>query len=439
MKRTLKTLMMTVLILSTFLTTVMALDVWEIRFSGEVSPSQAQWLADAYTEAENNQADAVYLIINTLGGRVDSALEMSRTISSMDTIVLVDGGAISAGALMALSGSEMYMTNGSTIGGAEPQVGGERADEKTVSVWSAELASQAEKNGRDPVIARAMADDSIVIEGLVEEGKLLTLTAEEALKNGMTDGLYRSDLDLQLDKELNIIGSTGKSTLNYVTDFLTSAAVSTILLMIGIAGILIELFTPGFGIPGGIGIGALALYFGGGLLAGISGWEAVLLFIIGLALLLVEVFIIPGFGIAGVLGLAALFGSIFLSTPDPATAIRSLVIAIIGAAILIFVVFRFTPGRKVFSRLVLNMEETPDKGYVAAKPGLKDLMGSTGIAKTTLRPAGTAEFNDVLVDVVTSGEFIREGSQLVVTNVEGMRVIVKEVKGVEVSADSEHI
>ncbi|NCC77982.1 MAG: nodulation protein NfeD [Clostridia bacterium] len=435
MKRVLKTMIMTVLMFSMFLTTVMAMDVWEIRFNGEVSPSQSRWLANAYQEAEENQADAVYLILDTLGGRVDSALEMSKTISSMDTIVLVDGGAISAGALMALSGSEMYMTAGSTIGGAEPQIGGERADEKTVSVWSAELASQAEKNGRDPLIARAMADDTIVIEGLVEEGKLLTLTAEEALKYEMTDGVYRSDLDLRADKNLNIIGSTGKTTINYVTDFLTTAAVSTILLMIGIAGILIELFTPGFGIPGGIGIAALGLYFGGGILAGISGWEAALLFIIGLALLLVEVFIIPGFGIAGVLGLAALFGSIFLSTPDPSTAVQSLVIAIIGAAVLIFIVFRFTPGRKVFKRLVLDMEETPEKGYVAAKQGLVSLIGMQGIAKTTLRPSGTAEFDDAFVDVVTSGEYIEEGTPIVVTNVEGMRVIVKQTKGVDVGAD----
>ena len=435
MKRVLKTMIMTVLMFSMFLTTVMAMDVWEIRFNGEVSPSQSRWLANAYQEAEENQADAVYLILDTLGGRVDSALEMSKTISSMDTIVLVDGGAISAGALMALSGSEMYMTAGSTIGGAEPQIGGERADEKTVSVWSAELASQAEKNGRDPLIARAMADDTIVIEGLVEEGKLLTLTAEEALKYEMTDGVYRSDLDLRADKNLNIIGSTGKTTINYVTDFLTTAAVSTILLMIGIAGILIELFTPGFGIPGSIGIAALGLYFGGGILAGISGWEAALLFIIGLALLLVEVFIIPGFGIAGVLGLAALFGSIFLSTPDPSTAVQSLVIAIIGAAVLIFIVFRFTPGRKVFKRLVLDMEETPEKGYVAAKQGLVSLIGMQGIAKTTLRPSGTAEFDDAFVDVVTSGEYIEEGTPIVVTNVEGMRVIVKQTKGVDVGAD----
>jgi membrane-bound serine protease (ClpP class) len=435
MKRVLKTMIMTVLMFSMFLTTVMAMDVWEVRFNGEVSPSQSRWLANAYQEAEENQADAVYLILDTLGGRVDSALEMSKTISSMDTIVLVDGGAISAGALMALSGSEMYMTAGSTIGGAEPQIGGERADEKTVSVWSAELASQAEKNGRDPLIARAMADDTIVIEGLVEEGKLLTLTAEEALKYEMTDGVYRSDLDLRADKNLNIIGSTGKTTINYLTDFLTTAAVSTILLMIGIAGILIELFTPGFGIPGGIGIAALGLYFGGGILAGISGWEAALLFIIGLALLLVEVFIIPGFGIAGVLGLAALFGSIFLSTPDPSTAVQSLVIAIIGAAVLIFIVFRFTPGRKVFKRLVLDMEETPEKGYVAAKQGLVSLIGKQGIAKTTLRPSGTAEFDDAFVDVVTSGEYIEEGTPIVVTNVEGMRVIVKQTKGVDVGAD----
>jgi membrane-bound serine protease (ClpP class) len=205
--------------------------------------------------------------------------------------------------------------------------------------------------------------------------------------------------------------------------------------MIGIAGILIELFTPGFGIPGGIGIAALGLYFGGGILAGISGWEAALLFIIGLALLLVEVFIIPGFGIAGVLGLAALFGSIFLSTPDPSTAVQSLVIAIIGAAVLIFIVFRFTPGRKVFKRLVLDMEETPEKGYVAAKQGLVSLIGMQGIAKTTLRPSGTAEFDDAFVDVVTSGEYIEEGTPIVVTNVEGMRVIVKQTKGVDVGAD----
>jgi len=432
-------MIMTLLLMSMFVTSVMALDVWEVRFNGEVSPSQSVWLRNAYDEAKANDADAVYLVINTLGGRVDSALEMSDTISSMDTIVLIDGGAISAGALMAFSGSEMYMTSGSTLGGAEPQVGGERADEKTVSVWSAELASQAEKNGRDPEIARAMADDTIAIEGLVEEGKLLTLTAEEALKNGMTDGVYRSELDFTLEKDFNVIGSSGKTTINYVTDFLTSSVISTILLMLGIAGVLIELFTPGFGIPGAIGITALGLYFGGGILAGISGWEAALLFIVGLALLLVEVFILPGFGIAGVLGLAALFGSIFLSTPDPATAIKSLVIAIIGAAILIFVVFRFTPGRRVFNRLVLNMGEAPELGYVAAKPGLKELMGKTGVAKTTLRPSGTAEFDGTSADVVTSGEFIPEGTSIIVINVEGMRVIVKEHKGADAFGRKEHL
>lgn len=435
MRRIWKTLIMTLVLFSMLVTPAMAMDVWEINFQGEVSPSQARWLEQAYEEAREADAEAVYLIINTLGGRVDSALEMANTISSMETIVLVDGGAISAGALLALSGSEMYMTGGSTIGGAEPQVGGTRADEKTVSVWSAELASQAEKNGRNPEIARAMADDSIAIEGLVEAGKLLTLTAQEALDNGMTDGVYASAPEFLTDKGLTIVGTSQKSTLNYLTDFLTSTVGSTLLLTIGMAGLIIEFFTPGFGVPGGIGLLALSLYFGGSMLAGISGWEAALLFIGGLALLLVEVFILPGFGITGILGLVAIFGSIFLSTPDPTFAVQSLVIALLSSIALLIIVFRFTPGRRVFNRLILHMGETPERGYVAAKAGLKEYIGRTGVAKTTLRPSGTMEIDGELVDVVSSGEFIPAGTTLIVVNVEGMRVIVKEKqKGDEVNA-----
>ena len=428
MKRILKTLVMTAILFSMTLTSVFAMDVWEVRYNGEVSPSQATWLENAYEEAKENNAEAVYLIIDILGGRVDSALKMSKTISSMDTIVLVDGGAISAGALMALSGSEMYMTEGSTIGGAEPQIDGERANEKTVSVWSAELASQAEKNGRDPQIARSMADDTIAIEGIVEKGKLLTMTAEEAKANGMTDGVYRSSVDFEMEKGFTIIGSTGKTTIDFLTDLLTSAVVSTLLLTLGIAGVLIEIFTPGFGLPGGIGIVALGLYFGGGILSGVSGWEAVLLFIVGLGLLIAEVFVIPGFGIAGVLGIAALFGSIFLSTPNPQTAVQSLVIAIIGSAVLIFVVLRFTPGRKVFQRLILHTDESAELGYTSADPALKALIGRVGISKTTLRPSGTADLDGQFVDVVTSGEFIPAGTPIIVINVEGMRVVVRKVE-----------
>ncbi len=428
MKKIIRTLVMTMILFSMTLTSVLALDVWEVRFNGEVSPSQSIWLENAYEEAKANNADAVYLILDTLGGRVDSALKMSKTISSMDTIVLVDGGAISAGALMALSGKEMYLTKGSTIGGAEPQINGERANEKTVSVWSAELASQAEKNGRDPLIARSMADDTIAIEGLVEKGKLLTMTAEEAKSNGMTDGVYDSSEALVLDKGLNIIGATGKSTMNAITDLLTSTVISTLLLTLGIAGVLIEIFTPGFGLPGGIGLLALSLYFGGGILAGVTGWEAVLLFIVGLGLLIAEVFVIPGFGIAGILGIAALFGSIFLSTPNPQVALQSLVIAIIGSSILIFIVFRFTPGRKVFQRLVLNTEGSTELGYTSSDPALKSLIGLVGIAKTTLRPSGKAEIEGQFVDVVTSGEFIPERTPIIVINVHGARVIVRQVE-----------
>ncbi|MBR0574905.1 ATP-dependent Clp protease proteolytic subunit [Proteiniclasticum sp. BAD-10] len=422
-------LMATLLLASSFaLTPVMALDVWEVRFSGEVSPSQSLWLKEAYASAEKAGAEAVYLVLDTLGGRVDSALEMADTISSMDTIVLVNGRAISAGALLALSGSEMYMTEGSTLGGAEPQLGGVRADEKTVSVWAAALAAQAEKNGRDPQIARAMADESIAIPGVVEAGKLLTLTADEADKLGMTDGVYRSMIHFEQAKGFTVIGSSGKTTLNRVTDFLTSSGVSTILLMLGLAGLLIEFFTPGFGIPGILGLLCLGLYFGGGILAGVTGWEAVLLFLLGLVLLLIEIFLIPGFGITGITGLAAMFGSIFLSTPDPATAVKSLVIAMIGSIVLLVIVFRFTPGRRVFTRLILQHRGTTENGYIAVTPDLERHVGKIGVAKTTLRPSGTMTVEGEDIDVISAGEFIPAGTPIQVTKVEGMRVFVKIIE-----------
>ncbi len=405
-----------------------ALDVWEIHFRGEVSPSQARWLADAYDDAREAGAEAVYLLIDTPGGRLDSALQMAGTIKSKETIVLVDGGAISAGALLALAADEMYMAQGSTIGAAEPQIGGERADEKTVSFWSAELAAEAEKNGRDAQIARAMADDTIAIEGLVEEGRLLTLTAQEALENGMTDGVFRNAFEFEQEMNFNVLGSSGKTTRDLLADFLTSALISTLLLTIGIAGIMIEIFSPGFGFPGAIGLSALGLYFGGSVLAGISGWEAVLLFLVGLVLLLVEVFVLPGFGVAGIIGFIAIFGSVFIATPDPATAVQSVVIALVAAVVLVVVLFKFMPGRSLWSRLVLQMGETPDRGYVAAKAGLNEYLGKTGVAKSTLRPSGTADIDGRYVDVVTSGDFIAQGARVEVIDVEGMRVVVREIK-----------
>ena len=336
----------------------LATDVWEVEFEGEVTPSQATWVAGIYEEALEQGVDTILMVLDTPGGRIDSALEIGQTMDAVNTIVLVNGGAISAGSFMALAADEYYMLEGSTIGAAEPRIGREKADEKTVSYWSAQLAAMAEKNGRDPLIARAMADEDIAIENLVEEGKLLTLTAKEAELLEMTDGVYSTRLEFLADRELTIVRSVEKDASEILADLLTSSVVSTILLMVGLAGIFIEIFTPGFGVPGAIGFISLGLYFGGSMLAGLSGWEAVFLFLLGLVLIFAEVFVIPGFGIAGIGGFIAIFASIFVAAPDATTAIQSIVIALIGAIVIIVLLIRVLPTRHAFSRLILRSTAT---------------------------------------------------------------------------------
>ncbi len=406
----------------------LAMDVWEIEFRGEVTPSQVSWMEDAYAEALEQDVQAILVTLDTPGGRIDSALEIGQLFSTIPTIVLVDGGAISAGSFMALSADQFFMLEGTTIGAAEPRLGTEKADEKTVSFWSAQLAAMAERNDRDPLLARAMADEDMEIEGVVEKGKLLTLTAQEALSLDMTDGVYSSMELFLVDQDIQIVNTVTKGTADFFADFLTSSIVSSALLMIGLAGILIEIFTPGFGLPGAVGLGSLALYFGGSMMAGLSGWEAVLLFLLGLILIIVEVFFIPGFGVAGIGGFVAIFASIFVAAPDASTAVQSIVLALTGSIIIVVLLVRVLPTRKAFSKLMLKKETSTESGYIAIPDHLGDLKGKTGVAVSHMRPAGTVRIDGTLVDALTRGNYIKEYTPIVVREVIGGRIFVEEIK-----------
>lgn len=405
-----------------------AQEAWQLSFTGEVTPSQVTWLENAYEEAEEAGVSTMLMVLDTPGGRIDSALEIAKIIQSRPTIILVEGGAISAGAYMALSADRYYMLEGTTIGAAEPRLGNEVADEKTVSFWSGQLATMAEKNGRNPSYARAMADKDLVIEGYSEKGKLLTLTAREALELEMTDGVYADKASFLADQDIQVVRSLEKDTMTRLADFLTSSVVSTLLLTLGLAGIVLELFVPGFGLPGIVGLSSLALYFGGSILAGISGWEAALLFIVGLILIAVEVFFIPGFGVAGVGGFIAIFASVFVATPDPTTAIRTIVIALLASVVLIILLARILPTRRYFSKIILRKETDTDSGYVSFSSEMNALKGKSGKAYTALRPSGTARIEEAFVDVITQGEYIKQDAEITVVDVVGGRVIVEEKK-----------
>jgi len=411
--------------------------VYVIPIEGMIDRGLRNFVERVYQQASELGVKSIILEIDTPGGLVSEAVQIKKIIdrSTVPTIAYVTGGAISAGALVALTSPKLVMAPGTTIGAAEPRVGEEKADEKTVSYWAGELASSAEQNGRDPEVARAMADADVAIEGLKDKGKLLTLTAKQAEEYRMIDGICPTRVEVLKYYNLSEaeVVEQHPSLSEQVTRWVTNPYVSSVLLMIGITGVIVEIFTAGFGLAGIIGALALALYFGGSILAGFSGWGALFLFLIGLILLALEIFVLPGFGVAGISGLAALIASVFMAAPSTEQALISLTLALLGTIILVALSVKFLPTRKVWHRLTLGTKLESSSGYVASSPTYRDLEGKCGQTLTSLRPAGVAEFDGRRVDVVTEGDFIQADEPVKVIKVVGNKVVVTALKEKEQS------
>lgn len=403
--------------------------VYVAPVTGVIDGGTYAFLERVYEEAEKEDKGIVLLEIDTPGGYIVYAQKIRDLIehSTVKTIAFVDNNALSAGALIALISDELVMSPGATMGAAEPRIGNEKADPKIVSAWSKELKTAAELNGKNGDIAMAMADAKIEIEGLVGKGELLTLTAKEALEYELADAILanRREVLEQFGLQNAEIVEETPGAFEGIASWVSNPYISAILLTIGIAGLVIEIFTIGFGIPGGIGLIALGIYFFGSMFAGLSGYEAILLFVLGIILLVAEIFFIPGFGLAGIGGLIALILGVVMAAPSVEQAVTSLVAAIIGTVILLFLSIKFLPTRRVWSRLILSDKQEKDK-YIAPTNTLVELIGASGETLTPLRPAGTAKINGKRIDVVTSGEFISKGTKIKFIKVEGPRVIVEE-------------
>ena len=408
---------------------------------GEIDLGLSPYLSRVVSDAEKDNAEAIIFKINTFGGRVDAATQIKDAIIGTDllTIAFINNRAISAGALIALSCKKIIMVPGSSIGAATVvDQTGEKVGEKYQSYMRSEMRSTAEKNDRPVNIAEGMVDERIVIPGLVDSTQLVTLTSEEALKYGIADTLLEHIDDVYAlynlqDAEIIYQKSNWAEE---VVRFLNNGIISSILIMIGIFGLMAEIKSPGWGLPGTAGIIALALFFGSAYILQLASIIEILMFVVGLGLILLEVFVIPGFGVAGISGLSLIIVSLFLSMlgADPfldfnaiSMAIIRLTIGLVAALILIFLVARFLPKSNFFKKFVLSEEEKADAGYTS-RSNLSELLGTEGVALTTLRPAGTADFSGRRVDVVADSEYIENGKPIVVTEVEGMRVVVREKK-----------
>ena len=388
---------------------------------GAIDAGLARYVARVVREATAVGAAVVFRIDST-GGLVDAALQIRDTIlrASVPTVAFVEGRAWSAAALIAMAADHLAMAPGSSIGAAEPIP----LTAKTLSAVRAEFEATAEAQGRDSLLAAAMVDASIAIPGVVDAGQLLSMTAGVALERGFADA-GAAGIGSAVDSA-GMAGATlveaPQTSAEKLARLVTHPAVAPVLLTVALVSLVIEVFSAGFGAAGIVGLIALGLFFGGHLIAGVGGWEVTALFILGVVLLLVEGFV-PGFGIFGVGGLVAMIASVYLASRSSTDALRSLVVAIVASTALSILMIRVGMRRGWFARLTLAQSLRTDQGFVAREQRV-DLMGRTGTAVTSLRPAGTARFDDVLLDVVSEGMFIGAGTTVTVIRVEGPRVVV---------------
>lgn len=416
--------------------------VYVAPIEGIIDLGLAPFVKRVLDEAGKAGAVAVVLEINTFGGRVDAAVQIRDALidSPVRTIAFINKRAISAGALIALASRDIVMADGATIGAATPvrmAQGGASAEsvgEKTVSYVRKEFRATAESRKRPPLIAEAMVDADVEIPGLIEKGKLLTLTTEEALKHKLVD-FSANSLEGALEK-LGLgtpqIRRAAPNWAENVVRFLTHPVISSLLITMAMLGIILELRTPGFGVPGIVGIGSLVLFFGGHWLVQLAGWEELLLALIGIVLLVFELFVIPGFGVAGVLGIVAIVSSLVLSLVGPGfttaflvAAAGRVVLALLFAVLASLVLLRFLPRLPFGRRLVLKGGLTAAAGYAAAPESDALWLGKTGRASSPLRPAGIAVIEGKRVDVVSEGDLIDAGELVKVIRVDGNRVVVR--------------
>ncbi len=423
-----------------------AAEVHVAKISGTIEGGVAAFVIRVMDEAESGGAAAVIFEIDTPGGALDAALDIRDAIlySDVKTIAFINPRAISAGALISLATDHIIMTEGGTIGAATAvDMQGNKASEKIISYFRNEMKATAEKTGRSSKLAEAMVDEDVDIEDLAPKGKLLTLTTEEAVEHGIAEHkIAEKNESEKLIAVLKYYDLVQASIIHQSTNwaeqavrYLTHPYLASLLMTLGFLGLLFEIQSPGWGIGGSIGLICLGLFFGSHLLINLANWTEILIFLLGIALIFIDLFFVMGFGLLAIPGGLLILTSLFLSLmgrfelwtwDDISTVLTPLFMAIILTGVLGLLILRSLPDSRMWRRLVLDTEEKASEGYVAAP--YSDLLGASGTAFTDLRPGGTGLFKNRRISVSTEGDYLAKDTPITVVEVEGSRVIVRQAE-----------
>jgi membrane-bound serine protease (ClpP class) len=429
--------------------------VYKIDIRQEINRTSQIYLGKGLNEAQLAGADAVLIHLNTYGGLLDAADSMRTAIlySPIPVYVFIDNNAASAGALISLACEKIYMRKGASIGAATVvDQTGQALPDKHQSYMRSLMRSTAEAHGRDtlvngrdttfrwrrdPRIAEAMVDKGSAIPNLIDSGRTLTLTADEAVKWGFCDGIADSVDEVVtrlMGHETYRLTSFTPSWQDDLRGFLMNPFVQSILILLIVGGIYFELQSPGIGFPLAVSIVAAVLYFSPLYIEGLAeNWE-ILIFVVGLMLVGLEIFVIPGFGVTGICGVILMIAGFFLCLLDnihlnfsgvrTSDAGRAMLVVlsgiVLGSLAMLWLSDRI--GKKgVLSRMAL----TADLEGAVSSPALTDLIGADGIADTVLRPSGKVLVGGQLYDSVSESGFIEKGTAVRVTRFENAQIYVE--------------
>lgn len=398
-------------------------DVYVIPIKGEINRATYNFLRSTLKDIEGNSPKAIIFEIDTYGGLIDEAEKIKNLIIDLKTptISFVNNKAESAGVLITISSENVVMAESSTIGSAEtiPNT------EKVLSMWRSFLRDVAQLRGRDPKVIEAMADTDIYIEGISERGKLLNLTGNEALEYGVTDFISNDYEEILAHFNIphNSVVKVEEGVELKIAKFLSGSYMSTLLLTVGFVGMIIEIFTPGFGIGGTISIIGFGLFFAGNILAGNSQWTSLILFVTGLILLIIEG-IVPGFGLPGISGIILIIVGTVLAMGNLTSALASISIAIIITTFITILLVKYGRHSSRFDKIILTAHQKSDEGYLSSITK-DEYLGKEGITVSGLRPSGFIEIDGKRIDALSEGNFIPRGTSIKVVRVEGSKIIVR--------------
>ena len=410
---------------------------YRIRLDGDIDVASQRLVVMGLEKATEAGADYVLLDLNTYGGAVNAADSIRTAILRYDkpVVVYVNMQAASAGALISIACDSMYMRTGSSIGAATvvDQTGGVMPD-KYQSFMRGMMRSTAQATGRDPQIAESMVDTAGV----------LSMTPEEAVKVGYCDGIYDTEIEVAravAGHEHFVIRNMEDDLtwLDKLIQFLLNPLLRSIFMMMIVGGIFVEIRTPGIGLPLVTAVFGALLYFAPAYLGHLVSYWEILLFVVGLILIAVEIFVLPGFGVCGVTGIIAVVVSLAFAMVDNAELFHwdgsinlqplimpmGIVVLSISAAVFgsVWIVRKLYETRS-FDHIALRQSLTSEEGFTGVVSGLKGLIGATVVVFTDMRPSGKVKTDDgrIVEAVLKFGGFASKGETLKVVSAEQGRL-----------------